>query len=370
MKLHTLYAALAALVIGSPFAGAETVSQKEAAKLAHIFFNEAAGRMTPKPKLVWNGKQLTMDRLFSPFYVYNTPTGGFVMISAENKAFPILAYSLKTNFDPERLSDDEKALFADFARDIEHIRYVSDIPSAAVAAWQNIPVYITSLLDAPYVVTDPHLSSDDVALEVESMAFSPMADRLSSDLYTQPQWQEVINADLVAGHDVLLGIISERRVAPAVIHGRKGDYYRIRFNRQNDWLVRLNASEIYSGWQIAGISNPAELPAVEEEPPFAFLDGMMAEFARDREREEAALSMTLTPDTPRIKSIGGGRFEIIFPENVDIARVYNVSGAMVAQYTYRDTDVAHIDIAAEPSGFYVALVRGVGGTPYGLKLYR
>lgn len=349
---------------------AETVSQKEAANIAHLFFNQAAGRMTAKPKLVWNGKRLTTDRLFSPFYVYNSPAGGFVMISAENKAFPILAYSLKSSFDPDAISDAEKAFFADYARDIEHIRYVSDVPEQAIEAWTDIPDYIVSVLDERYESTDPDLSVEQVSAEVEAMTVSSEADRLASDMYTQSQWSGQINSDLESGRQVLLGIVSYRGVTPAVIHGRKGDYYRVRFDRANDWLLRLNPSEIFSGWQIAGLSRPIVMPEVEEEAPFAFYEGFIAETERENIARERELQLALAPESPIIKSIGGGRFEIDFPEKVNLARIYNVSGAMIGQYTYRDTMTGHVDLGAEPSGFYVALFRGESGRPYGLKLYR
>lgn len=349
---------------------AETVSQKQAASLAQAFFNEAAGRMTPKPKMVWNGKRLTTDRLFSPFYVYNAPAGGFVMISAENKAFPILAYSLKGSFDPDHLSDDEKAFFADYARDIEHIRYVADVPVEAIKAWGDFPSYVRSILDAHYDATDPRETPERVAEEVEAMLESPRADLLASDLYTQPQWQQVINDDLASGRDVNIGILSDRRVAPAVIHGRKGDYYRIRFDRPNDWLLRINASEIYSGWQIADIQNPVEIPEVPEEEPFRFYEEFEETVRKEREMQALAIEEILTPTIPLVKSIGGGRFEIDFPEEINLAMVYNVSGSLVDRRTFRDTNVGHIDLAIQLGGFYVAMFRGVSGKQYSFKLYR
>lgn len=117
---------------------AETVSQKEASRIAEKFFNAAAGQVMAKPKLVYNGKRLTTDRLFSPFYVYNHPKGGFVIIAAENKAMPILGYSLKSNFDPEHVDALQQKLLSEYARDIEYIRYDSRIPFEAIEAWGNI----------------------------------------------------------------------------------------------------------------------------------------------------------------------------------------------------------------------------------------
>ncbi|MDE6010724.1 MAG: Spi family protease inhibitor, partial [Muribaculaceae bacterium] len=76
------------LLAGATPLMAETVSQKQAKELAQKFFDQAYHERTAPVSLVYNGKKLTTDRLFTPFYVYNQPRGGFVMISAENKAFP------------------------------------------------------------------------------------------------------------------------------------------------------------------------------------------------------------------------------------------------------------------------------------------
>ena len=62
------------IILSISFAGinsgkAETVSQKEASRLAGLFFNAANGRVMSAPKLVYNAKKLPTDRLFSPFYL-------------------------------------------------------------------------------------------------------------------------------------------------------------------------------------------------------------------------------------------------------------------------------------------------------------
>lgn len=349
---------------------AETVTQKQASELAHTFFNEASGRMTPKPKLVWNGKRLTTDRLFSPFYVYNTQSGGFVMISAENKAFPILAYSLTDNFDPESLSESEKAFFSDYARDIEHIRYVADVPYQAIEAWQDYPGYVKKILNADYRVAIEGESIESAKQRVDNLIQSDLIESLSSDMYTQSQWQDLINEDLNSGRDVVLGILSDKSVAPAIIYGKKGDYYKINFERPNNRYLRINPSEIFSGWQIADILNPVIPPLPEEESPFSFYSEILESFEADRIAEEMAVNEILNPTEPKVKGIGGGHFEIFFPEDINYAAVYNISGSMVERQTYRSTDVAHINIAHQPNGFYFVVVRGVSGKPYGFKIYR
>ena len=77
---------------------AEVVPQKQAMQLAQNFFNTMYGTVTGRPKLVWNGRELTTNRLFTPFYTYNSPKGGYVTISADSKAYPVLSYSRTAEF--------------------------------------------------------------------------------------------------------------------------------------------------------------------------------------------------------------------------------------------------------------------------------
>ncbi|MDE6083578.1 MAG: T9SS type A sorting domain-containing protein, partial [Muribaculaceae bacterium] len=58
------------------------------------------------------------------------------------------------------------------------------------------------------------------------------------------------------------------------------------------------------------------------------------------------------------------------PYEVDMVRVYNLSGANVKTFYFKETDVANIDISEQPNGFYVATVYANNQTPYSFKIYR
>lgn len=143
-------ALILSIVFGFTLSDAETVTQKEASRIAEKFFNAAAGQIMAKPKLVFNGKRFTTNRLFTPFYVYNHPAGGSVIISAENKAMPILGYSLKSSFSPDHIDQNQNKLLSDYAHDIEHIRYDSRIPNEAIEAWRDIADCIDYTLNRFY----------------------------------------------------------------------------------------------------------------------------------------------------------------------------------------------------------------------------
>lgn len=280
---------------------AETVSQKEASRLAEAFFNTSAGQVMGKPKLVYNGKNLTTNRLFSPFYVYNHPKGGFVIIAADNKALPVLGYSLKETFSPDNIDESTKELLTEYAKDIEYIRYDSRVPDEAIAAWTGIPGYLHSLLfDTP--------NYDIATLE---------------------------------GHD--------------------------------QWRMRSRATEFPGVGDLKRAASAEEDQDVTdegEETPFKFYDDFVSE---TRAAEEDRLQMfeeRLRPSEPVLRWIGGGHYELRLPEDVAMVRIYNLSGRMVRELTYRSTDTALFNIDSEPTGFYFVLANGVSGRPYGLKIYK
>lgn len=353
-------------------AAAETVSQKQAQQLAHLFFNEVAGKVTAPPKLIYNGKRLTTARLFTPFYVYNTSLGGFVIISAENKAFPILGFSLKDNFDPEQLGETETALMQQYAREIEFVRYDTEPVDGAIWAWQHYPEYVDGILKAAYIATDPLITTEEAYGLIESAV--DRDDAIYSDIYTPEQWRTMIIDELALKQSAPLGIIGGEKIFPAVVYGRQGDYFRIEMTKRNSWLMRLNATEAIPSNMVTLVVNPIYLPLdIAEELPFEIHDSFIAEVAEiesGRTSKPSIDSPNLSEERPLVKANGSGHFEIILPENVRMVTVYNLAGAIVRHYRYSDTQSAHIDLSAEPFGFYIVNAEGESGTPYGMKLYR
>ncbi len=258
---------------GGHFLHAETVGQKEAKAMAQKFFNESRNFVTPPVTYVYNGKELTTQRLFTPFYVFNSPSGGFVVVSAENKAFPILAYSLNGNFDKGRITPMVRSILSDFSRDIEMIRYDSRIPSDAIEQWQTYP-------------------------------------------------QEVF--------DMLKNPLNE-------------DYYAVSFDDAGSfWMVRRVATEF----------------DFETEKPVEFTTASVDEFN------------IMIPEPPVVTSNIAGHFSLSLPIDIDRVIVYDVTGMMVENKKFRNTNIAHVDLAAHPNGFYIALVIDSDGTGHAVKLYR
>lgn len=252
---------------------AETIGQKEAKAMAQKFFNELRNFVTPPVQYVYNGKELTNQRLFTPFYVFNSPAGGFVVVSAENKAFPILGYSLKERFDKERMTPMVRDILTDFSRDIEMIRYDSRIPSDAIEQWATYPEVVFDMLKNP----------------------------------------------------------------------ENHDYYAMSFDdAEAVWMVRREATEF--DFEVEG---PVE---------YAY------EMAETRSVE--------IPEPPVVTSNIAGHFALSLPMEIEKVIVYDVAGMMVQQRKFRNTNVAHVDLAANPNGFYIALVIDRDGVGHAVKLYR
>ncbi len=369
-KLLYVMAMAIGMMLGPMQGYAETVYRKTAEAVAQAFFNEAAGLVTPPPKLVYNGKRLTTANLFIPFYVFNSPSGGFVIVSAENKAFPILGFNLSKGFDADALGEYEKALLRSYARDIEMIRYDSDVPYEAIEAWQDIPSYISKLVKAYPQVNSLSMSRNQADGVIDALFASDRYIQTASDLFTPSQWSDEMSAMLKRDGDVALGLVDGDRILPLVAYGSKGDYWRLLLDGENDSFYRLFATEILSFGQLADIVNAAEIVPPQEEEPFSFYEDFITETRSENESREHEHESRLNVIEPRLVAMGGGHFRVDLPSEIVMSRIYNLNGSMIRLQRYSDVSSAFVDLGGQPSGFYFVVVNDVEGRPYGFKIYR
>lgn len=365
---------LIAVLAGCTFtAKAETVTQKHAAGIAELFFNAAKQQVMTPPKLVYNGRKLTTNRLFVPFYVYQHPTGGWVIIAADNKAYPILAYSLTDKFEEGDLA--QRAILEQYARHIELVRYDSSVPEKVVVAWGDIKQYIHEVLTAQYDVTDLLRPYDESVAELDGFVWRGDAPDLYSEIYSPDQWTGMVSDQLLSDGNVIMGVLhyagDEELIQPLVIHGRKGEYYRMNFGKPRNALYRLMPTELLSMGQVALLRNPQAPQWVEpQEAPFAYFDSYRQQLNEDAARVRKGAAQLEDASGPEVFWHGSGRFTVRLPEEVVMARTYDAAGRLVAEQTYRDTDEANINLTIASPGFYFALMVGKSGRPYGVKLYR
>ncbi len=310
MKFRILISLFACVAVPAA-AHAETVSRKEANSIAGTFFNAAYGEVTAPPQMVWNGRQLTTDRLFSPIYVYNSPKGGYVIISGENKAYPILAYSKVRKFDKDKISDDEKEVLKTYAREIELIRYDPRIPVKAMEAWRNIPEYISAVLASPYDSDEYRALGEERKDMLEYLARSGnqilMPSAVEFSLYDPDAYRELTLDDVTAADD---------------------------------------------------------------EIPFKFYEDFIREVSRENRERDIKLEEIVSPSRPVVKALGGGHFEISFPENIRMMRIYTIGGMQMMEKYYKETSLMNIDMSVLGSGYYIGLALADSGNVFGFKLYR
>lgn len=289
----------------------ESVSQKEGMKIAQSFFNQLYGEVTAPPKMVWNGRQLTTDRLFAPFYIYNSPKGGFVIISAENKAYPILAYSKTNQFLRDKLGDEENSLLSQYAHEIELIRYDGRLPVSSLSAWQNLPEYIAGIIENPYAISEYRELSLEKRERIEDI------------------------------------------------------------DRRNGWIVMPTAVEykVYDPEEYRAIT--LDDIAVDNEPePFSFFYDFLEEIKKEAETRNIQFEEYLNPTSPDVRPLGGGHYEIRMPEETVMVRIYSVHGAKMQEKYFSDTNLLNLNLESLPNGFYVALALTESGNIYGFKLFR
>lgn len=359
-------------------ADAETVTRKEATAKAQAFMNEAHGKVMPGVKMVYDGRRLTTQRLFVPFYVFNLPAEGFVIVSAENKTFPILAYSLTDRFDPDRITDAQRSLLRAYARDIEMIRYDTSDTSEAIAAWTDYPTYAHSQLHATPLLHRQVISHPQADEMISNTIDAGEAPYQMSDIFTPAQWQSMVDTQLRDAGNAVVGIVEGNTVTPMVVYERKGDFYRISLpgtpEGESDWMARLMASEVMSGLQIGCFNTPIRIPETyAQELPFGLIDTIMSEAQRDIAATYRGLrddsDITLTGQ-PRVENLGGGHYTVFSPEQIDLVRVYNISGNEMMRRTYRHSDRSDLDLSIMPAGIYILSLTTESGKTHGMKITR
>lgn len=121
--MKKIVAILFVLALALP-AMADTVSLTKATDAASAFFNAGsqtrAGRVTPQ--LVCMGAEVTRSPYSAPFYVFNNPQGGWIMIAGEDSGHAILGWSDKGSFDPTDIPANAAAWFEEYANQITWAR--------------------------------------------------------------------------------------------------------------------------------------------------------------------------------------------------------------------------------------------------------
>lgn len=122
-------------------AGAKTISESEALYYAQRFFgNPGASDL----QLVWTGD----DNSTPSFYAFNNRKGGFVIISAEDAAVPVLGYSFKGEFKKDGMPENLRNWFSGMEESMKAIRADKIQQGSEVRAqWNSVGVKTKAVAD-------------------------------------------------------------------------------------------------------------------------------------------------------------------------------------------------------------------------------
>lgn len=184
--MKRMIALLFALAIALP-AAADSVSLTKAAEAASAFFNEGVRtRGGIEPQLVWMGSEVTRSPYAAPFYVFNNPQGGWIMIAGEDSGNAVLGWSDKGSFNPNDLPVNAAAWFEEYANQINWAR-AHFVPQSEASAreWSDLlegrirrtPVTVLDNMatwnqSSPYNQFCPRISAGEVSYSTGTRTYT------------------------------------------------------------------------------------------------------------------------------------------------------------------------------------------------------
>jgi Peptidase C10 family. len=97
---------------------AKHVDVQQAQKLALLFSEASTGMRSTGANLAYTA---TTDREIACFYVFAMQPKGFIIVSADDRAKPILAYSEESNFNPNFIPEGLMTFFDNYKAGIAHV---------------------------------------------------------------------------------------------------------------------------------------------------------------------------------------------------------------------------------------------------------
>ncbi|MCM1440315.1 MAG: hypothetical protein NC131_14095, partial [Roseburia sp.] len=193
-------------------------------------------------------------------------------------------------------------------------RYESRMTIYALSAWQNIPEYITRMINSPYVGNEAYKELDE-----EDKETLERIDRLGSQI-----------------------------MMPSAVEFKLYDPKRFRDIELDDVTVSDEREYI----------------------PFSFYDEFINELKREEKDTARKYELVISPETPVVKGFGAGNYQIDFPEKMRLVRIYSLDGLQVNERYFKDTQTVFLSLEGETSGYYVAMALSDNGKIYGFKLSR
>lgn len=109
---------------------AKEVNLKQAKTVADNFYTSN----NEKSKIVWDGIELYKTADKTDFYIFNSKiNNAFVIVSGEDKAKPIIAYSFDNTFDKDRISPALQYFIDGYKEDINELRMLKEPQNSEIA---------------------------------------------------------------------------------------------------------------------------------------------------------------------------------------------------------------------------------------------
>jgi hypothetical protein len=118
--------------------GAKNVSEQDALAIAKSFIssNTLTRSGSTELTLVWTGQsENTKSLTDAPYYIYNVDNGGFVMVSGDTKAEPVLAYSTERNFKVDDMPENVRFWMNEMKSHIENLRSMNNVANPSIEEW-------------------------------------------------------------------------------------------------------------------------------------------------------------------------------------------------------------------------------------------
>src|SRR6056297_527107 len=121
------------LLILPLFLFAEQVSIEEAQTIATNWYEQTLGHSSA----IQNYKGETIDG-YPAYYVFNFTEGGFVVVSGNDAAYPVLGFSETGQFDFDMANPSLQKFMEDYKREIRYIVENKISNSKTIEYWQSI----------------------------------------------------------------------------------------------------------------------------------------------------------------------------------------------------------------------------------------
>lgn len=120
-KISLLITALVMLLVTNVYA--QNISLERASRMGEMFMKENTSLAEQRNSINLSHSHTFISKDGNDcLHVFNVDGGGFVVVSAEERVKPVLAYSTKGSFDVENMADGLKFMLSSYQDEIEYIR--------------------------------------------------------------------------------------------------------------------------------------------------------------------------------------------------------------------------------------------------------